>query len=248
MAKINGSLLLVYVNGVVIAAQRDVTLNITQNLYDTSTKDSEGWANHGNGQRSFSVDIDGLVSTVGLSASELVAFITDRKDLLLVVQGGFDYPYVMRANVSSLSVTGPTEEAISVSGSISGTGEITHMTDNLITTLGDSSTYDTFTMVGVSVTSAINAAGGATADSDNIDVTDTSRYMLFTYLTLNSGELPTVGLYGGAAYVSNEVALTNGANFITLTATGPDATSTLRVSNTAASSFSLTDTYVWEMD
>ena len=248
MAKINGTLLLVYVDGVVIAAQNGVTFNVTQELFDTSTKDDDGWTTHGNGRRSFDVTIDGLVSTTGISANELVDYITDRNDLLLVIEGGFTYPYVMQADMASVSLTGPSEEALTISGSITGTGPCYHMTANLVTTLGASDTYDTFTAVGISVTEAIDAAGGATADSDNIDVTDTYKYMVFTFLTNNGGlELPTIGLYSGAGYISNQPSMTAGANFITLTATATDATSTLRLENTAACNYELTDTYVWEI-
>jgi len=247
MAKINGTLLLVYVDGVVVAAQNGVTFNVDQELYDESTKDSAGWAYHGNGRRSFSVDIDGLMSTTGVSAAELVAYITSRTDLLLVIEGGFSYPYVMQADMASVSLTGPTEEAATITGTITGQGPAYYMSANLITTLGDADTYDTFTTDGIAVTSAIDAGAGATADSDAINVTDTYKYMVFTFLTLNGAvELPTIGLYDGAAYDSNQPSMVEGANFITLTATDTDVC-TLRLENTAATNYELTDTYVWEI-
>ena len=247
MAKINGTLLLVYANGVLIAAQQSVTFTLTTDLADTSTKDDNGWATHMKGARSYSVDINNLVSTTGLTAAGLIAFITGRTDILLVIEGGLTYPYVMQANMSSVDLTGDAEQPMVVNGSITGTGPAYLIDANLITTLGDSDTYDTFTPDGIAVSSAIDAGGGATADSNNVNITDTYKYMVFTFLTKNSGELPTIGLYSGAAYISNQPSMVEGANFITLTATATDATSTVRLENTAATNFELTDTYIWEI-
>lgn len=247
MAKINGTLLLVYANGVLIAAQQSVTFTLTTDLPDTSTKDDAGWATHMKGARSYSVDINNLVSTTGLTAAELIAYITGRTDILLVIEGGLTYPYVMQANMSSVDLTGDAEQPMVVNGSITGTGPAYLIDANLITTLGDADTYDTFTTDGIAVTSAIDAGGGATADSDAINVTDTYKYMVFTFLTLNGAvELPTIGLYDGAAYDSNQPSMVEGANFIILTAIDTDVC-TLRLENTAATNYELTDTYVWEI-
>ena len=246
MAKINGTLLLVYVNGTVIAAQSSVTLNVSQELFDASTKDSGGWTEHGNGQRAFDISIDGLASTTGLSDSELVEFINDRKDLLVVIEGGLDSSYVMKASMASVSLTGPSEEALTITGSITGNGSPALIEANTVTTLGASDTYSTFTTLGTAVTSAINTSGTNTADSNDISIVNGKRYGVFTFLTKTSGQLPTIGLYGGSTDISNRVTMIEGANFITLTATS-DATGTLRIRNTAAANFSLSHTYVWEL-
>jgi len=245
MAKINGTLLLIYADGVLIASQNNCTLNTETDLPDTSTKDDGGWATHINGQRTFSVTLNGLVSTTGLTAAGLLAYITTRANLLLVVEGAGTY--LAEASMANLSLNAPTEEAISLDGEIKGTGAVYRMATNMITTLNDSDNYDTWTATAdaLGVSSAIDAAGGAVNETNEISVTDTNVYKFVTFATINSGEVPSVGLWSGAAYISNEVALSAGINFVTLTATATDATSTLSIENTAACNFALTECYLW---
>jgi len=249
MTAINGTLLLIYVKGSTgpIAAQTNATLNVTNNVIDTSTKDSGGWAEHINGERSFSVNISSLVSTTGLSAAELIEFITERDDVFLVLKGGIPNPYIAKASIEGVDLQADRESAMLINGTIKGNGPIYCHDTPLITTLGDSDTYDTFTTSGTAVSSAVDAGGGATADSDNVDITDTYKYMFFTFLTLNSGEAPTVGVYSGSGYISNQETLTEGANFIELIATADDATSTIRLENTGATNYALSETYCWEI-
>ena len=245
---INGTNLLAYVNGTLIAAQSGGTFNVDRDLPDTSTKDDAGWSSHIAGQGSCSVDLSGLVSTTGLSAAELIAFITARTEILFLLNVTTSDSWVFKADMASVSLGADVEQPMSISGTVVGSGRPYLVSDNLITTMDDGSaaTYDTFTTSGISVTSAIDAAGGALSDSDAIAVTDTYKYMVFTFLTNNGGELPKIGLYDGAAYDSNQPSMTAGANFITLTATDTDGC-TLRIENTAACDFELTDVYVWEV-
>jgi hypothetical protein len=247
MAKINGTLLLVYVDGEVIAAQSGVAVNINQELFDASTKDSGGWAEHGNGRRSSDVEIDGLVSTTGKSAKELVAYLNDRKNLVLLIEGGPVHTYLAYGDIASVSLTGPSEEALTVTGSITIDGAPNIMGENLITTLGESDSYDTFTTEGTSVISAINTADDATADSNTISVANGKSYMVFTYLTMTSGESPVIGLYSGTGYISNTADLDEGVNIISLLADTTDTTTTVRISNTVGSNFSLSHTNVSEI-
>ena len=87
MSKINGPNVLIYSDGVLIACQRSATINLDQDLPDSSCKDDGGWVTHINGSRSASVDFDGLYSTTGLSAEELIAFITARTNIVVVCNG-----------------------------------------------------------------------------------------------------------------------------------------------------------------
>jgi len=252
MAAINGTILLVYADGVLIAAQKGVTITLNQNAYDTSTKDSAGWATHGLGQRSFEVSIDGLYSTTGISAAELLAYITGRTSLLLVVEGSA-HNWLAEADMVDVSLTGGQEEAATLSGTMKANGIIYQMGTNLLTDpdLNDDATYDTFTHTASppAVTSAIDAGAGAVADSNIISVTDTHVYKLVTFLTNTAGELPTVGIYdtSAVAYISNQPSLTAGINFATLTATATEAADAfLRIENTAACNWQMTTIYIWD--
>jgi len=251
MAVINGTVLLVYADGVLIAAQKGVTLTPSQNLYDTSTKDSAGWATHGQGQRSFEVSIDGLHSTTGVSTTELLAYITGRSSLLLVIKGSSN-TWLAEADVVDVSLSGGQEEAATLSGTLKANGVAYQMATNLLTDLDGtgSAGWDTIVSVGLTITDAQNDAGAATIDSNAFTATDTKIYKLVTFLTLvgTGVELPTVGIYDpGVGFISNEVALTEGINFVTLTATDTQADAHLRIAVTGATEadFTLTTTYLW---
>ena len=250
MGKLNGTTLLVYDNGVLIAAQRGITINLKQNLFDITTKDSAGWAEHGNGLRDADISVDGLVSTTGLSAAGLFAHIISRTSLLLVIEG-FDCPLVCEADVANSSITGPQEEATTLSGSFKVKGPLYYLSDanaNLITDPdGGTTDYDTLTVSGIKITSAINAAGTAYCNSNAFSVTEADVIKLFVYITKTSGQLPNVGIWDNtSAFISNEETLVEGFNLVTLTVTGSDATASLRISNSGAANFNTSNIYCFK--
>jgi len=251
MAKINGTNLLVYDNGTLIAAQKGVTVNTSQNLFDTTNKESAGWSEHGNGMRSADISIDGLASTTGLSAKELFAHIISRTSLLLVVDG-LDYPLVCQADIPSSSITGPMEDAATITGSFKVNGNLYYLSGTSVQMITDVSSggtdYDTLTKSGTAITSAINAAGTAFCMSNTISVANGGVYKLFLFLTTNSGELPSVALYDNtSADISNVAALVAGLNVVTLTSTANDASASLRFRNTGAANWSTSNMYLFKV-
>jgi len=73
-------------------------------------------------------------------------------------------------------------------------------TNNLITSWGESSTYEIFASTKGDITSAINSVGNGSARSNDTDITAGDSYRLSVVLTLNSGEKPiiTTGSSGAA--------------------------------------------------
>lgn len=250
MAKINGTDLLVYADGTLIACQTSCTVNFEQELPDASCKDDGGWAAHINGRRSASMDVDMLYSTTDLSAEELITYITGRESILLVCDGG-GFPIVMEADPSSVSLSATAEEAVTVSGSFTATGGAYMLTGTFAALLTSwaNGTYTTFTTSGTAVTSAISASGVRYANSNVFSVDNAGVYKVFTFLTVNSGQAPTVKLVGtaGGVAISNTESMTAGVNVVTLTATSADATSYLEIGNTAACNFALSKTYVFKV-
>lgn len=248
MAKLNGSLLLVYADGTLVASQKNVTINWEQDLPDASTKDSTGWEEHINGTRRATVDFDCLYDNTGLSAEELIAYITSRANLVLVIDGT-GVPIVGEATVKNISINAATEEAASLSGSFKFKGPAWMLTGvyvNILTAYG-SSDYDTFTGSGTKVTSAINLAGNAYALSNALAVAKTGVYKVITFLTLNSGQAPSCKLYdSGGGDASDSATLAAGVNVLTLTATATDAAGTFRFTNSAAANWSTSNVYVFK--
>lgn len=249
MSKINGTSMLMYSNGTLIAAQKGCTVNWEVDLPDATNKDSGGWAEHINGQRSASVDFDGLFSTTGLNNSELVAFITGRSSILLVIDGG-GFPIVGEADLSSYTLTAGMEETTGLSGNFKFKGGAYLLTGDNVALFSDFDNvdYDTFTEASTVISSAINASGSASALSDTISVDDGDVIKVFTFLTLTSGQAPTISIWDNtSADISNAEALSAGANFKTLTVTSTDASASLKIANTGATEFSTSAVYCFKV-
>lgn len=251
MSKINGTLLLLYADGVVIAAQRGCSISVEQDLPDASNKDSAGWGEHINGLRTGTVEFTSLMSTTGLSASELMDYIISRSSLLLAVVGGITHPLVAEVDLSSVKIDAPQEAVVELSGSLRITGPLYQMMGTaagLITDPDANGTdYDTLTISGIAISSGINLAGTAYANSNTLNVTSGDVIKVAVFLTLNSGQAPSLGIWDNtSAYISNVAALVAGLNIVTLTLTGSDASSSLRISNSGAANWSLSSLYAFK--
>jgi predicted secreted protein len=129
MAKVNGTNLVVVANGVCVAGSTSCTLNINQNLYDTSTKDDAGWATHGRGMRDWSVDVDSLYDPNGVySAEELIDSIIGRLPVTIEFAtegtGNGGLKWSGSASLENTSLGGGLEEAATISGSFKGNGAL----------------------------------------------------------------------------------------------------------------------------
>jgi hypothetical protein len=252
MAKLNGTLLLLYADGQVIAAQKGCSIGVEQDLPDASNKDSTGWSEHINGLRNASVDFDSLFSTTGISAETLMNYIINRQSLLLAIVGGVAFPMVGEVDLSSLKINTPQEEAISLSGSMKVQGAFYQLKGTEADLLTDPDSggtdYDTHTDALKAFTSLINLAGSAYAKSNSFSVTSGDVIKVLLFVTLTSGQLPDVAIFevgGGAAAISNVVTLTAGLNIVTLTCTDTH-TACLNTSNTGASNLSTSPIYVFK--
>jgi len=125
---------------------------------------------------------------------------------------------------------------------------VTDIYENLITsfTNGD---YDTFTKSGTTITSAINAAGNADALSSNLTggVNKGDVITMYCFLTKTSGQLPSVYIRDngtGNSISGAGQALITGLNVITFTIDSSIANCQLKLYNTAAGSFSITEVII----
>jgi len=250
MAVINGTNLLLYADGTLIAAQKSCTITVEQDLFDATNKESAGWARHGNGLLSAKIDFDALLSTTGKSYTELMNYIINRKSLLLAITG-LGYTMVGEVDINSLSVSASQEAAMGLSGGFKVKGQLFVLSGTSANLMTDPDAigkdYDTFTISGIAVTSAINLADAAESRSNEFSVTSGDVVKVITFLTKTSGELPSVALIeNGVGEKSNIVQLAEGINIVTLTATAT-ATVSLLINNTTAANFSLSDIYVFKV-
>jgi predicted secreted protein len=252
MAKLNGTLVLLYADGEVFALQRGLDVNIEQDLPDVTNKESGGWAEHMNGLRNATVNCDALFSTTGKTGDDLIDYIIARSQVLMVITGGITFPLIGLVDISSVKLAAPMEAAKTVSGSFKVDGQIYQLKGDMVQMITDpdagGTDYDTLTVSGTAITSAINLAGTAYCQSNTISVDNGASYKVAVFVTSNSGQLPTIGIYDNtSAFISNQEALVAGLNLVTLTATSTDASASLRVTNSAAANFALSSIYMFKV-
>jgi predicted secreted protein len=128
MSAINGTTVLLRSNGNPLALLTDTTLNIEQDLPDATNKDSGGWADHINGVRSYSIDVDGLASFVATTgnANILSNLIANRSNVSFrfAPNTSGQLQYTGTVSLASLSITAPNEDTATLSGSMTGKGAL----------------------------------------------------------------------------------------------------------------------------
>ena len=137
MSAINGTLILLRDNNDPFALSTSCTLNIDMDLPDASHKGSAGWAEHIRGQKSWSVDLDGLadfeVGTTG-GVQDVVNYILNRENVqieFVPLAGAFDgskgVSYEGSASCASVSVVASNEDTCTLTGSFTGTGALSEV-------------------------------------------------------------------------------------------------------------------------
>ena len=123
---INGTLVLLSADSTAIASTTDATLNIELDTPDAATKDSEGWADHIQGQKSWSVDVEGLATFDYASGNvqQLAQHLIGRTEVDLYFYPNTGSAYFGKATCSSVSIGAPNEDVASISATFTGKGEL----------------------------------------------------------------------------------------------------------------------------
>lgn len=128
MAAINGTTIILDLDGNPLALMTESTLNVDQDLPDSSSKDDSGWANHVNGQRSWSIDLSGRADMGNNANVETLAdLIMNRSnvDVEFATSTSGDVKFTGTVSLANMSVTAPNEDVVGVDGSLTGQGAIT---------------------------------------------------------------------------------------------------------------------------
>lgn len=134
MAFINGSSMLMVIDGNAVGSTKTCSLSISNDTPDTSNKGSGGWATHlaGGGQRSAEGSFDMLEDpnhTMGVD--ELFALINTRADFDFQItdsQAGSDI-FIGTATITSLEVQYEMEQPVAVSGSFKVNGAVQRVSE-----------------------------------------------------------------------------------------------------------------------
>ena len=129
MAKVNGTDMTIYTGSDVILYSKNCTLNVEQDLPDSTTKGSAGWEEHINGIRRWSIDFDGAFDATGtgFTADEIIASIIARTADTTVKFGtsaAAATGWTGSATWKNCSITGAVEDVATFSGSLVGNGAL----------------------------------------------------------------------------------------------------------------------------
>jgi predicted secreted protein len=128
MGLVNGTNLVLYINDAgtdrAFGHSRSFTLNLEASPIDATTRESAGWSEFIIGQRSFTIDFEGLVDFEDIINIEyLNTAIINRTKFLVKFTDNLAGPLVFNGYcyLSSVSVDSPMEDVVSYSGSLQGT-------------------------------------------------------------------------------------------------------------------------------
>jgi predicted secreted protein len=138
MAILNGTEIKVYSTGTnnLVAFAQNCTLNVNHSPREITNKESGGYKEILEGLRDFSIDIDGAYAWTNAGGSALTDGIDDvletnvlnARQAVTFIFGDTssnDISYSGSGYITSVSITGGTEDSASYSLSIEGTGELT---------------------------------------------------------------------------------------------------------------------------
>ena len=133
MALINGTNLVIKVGGNPIMKATTASLELSVDMPDATTKDSQGWAEFFAGVRSFTLSTDGLIDYATASSvqiNELVTMLINRTAVAMVFTTGTTGDAQLAGNVyvSSISQTADMESPSGFSVTFQGTGALTQTT------------------------------------------------------------------------------------------------------------------------
>jgi len=130
MPKINGTLIAVLSGADKILHSKNATLTVAQNLFDTTTKESAGWAEHGNGLRNWEITWDGLYDEAGsgITQNEIIGYIIART-ADTVIKFVTNSPtntvgWTGNGTFQTGTIGGPMEDASTSSARIQGNGAL----------------------------------------------------------------------------------------------------------------------------
>lgn len=130
MAKLNGTSMLVLVDGVAIAGTKSFTLDLKSANIDITSKDSGGWVYRIYGLRDWSVSCDGLFDPSGVFNVEEIFDAIDSRDTTILLEmaviDGVGGGFLLKgeALASSLTLTAGQEEAVSFTATFEADGPL----------------------------------------------------------------------------------------------------------------------------
>jgi TP901-1 family phage major tail protein len=137
MAILNGTEIKVYSTGTtnLVAYAQSCTINISHSVRDITNKESSGWKEVLEGLREFTIDIDGAYAWTDASGSALTNGADDLINTEIITRSSVDFifgdtqatsdvSYAGKGYITSVSLTGGTEDTATYSITIEGTAAL----------------------------------------------------------------------------------------------------------------------------
>ena len=120
----NGTAVVLKINGTTVAKLKSNTMNFSRALIDVSNKDSGGWKQSIYGQGSGTFDFEGVFDEVGnWGFSQAFAALNAKSTLLARwAAAAGDIYYEASCLITSISESAPMEDAVTFTGSLEMTG------------------------------------------------------------------------------------------------------------------------------
>lgn len=134
MARFNGTTIILDVDGDTVAQVEDSTLTINRELPDANDKDSTPWADHldEGGLMDWEISFDGnadWTETTG-NAEILFDILTDRTAVTVIFGQSTGLAFSGDASFNNVELGAPMEETAPISGTATGKGELTKITNS----------------------------------------------------------------------------------------------------------------------
>lgn len=133
---LNGTEIKIYVGGTLVAYATTGSININHSLREITSKDSGAWKEQMEGLRDWSIDLEGMYAWTDAAggsitnADDLYLSYIDNRTSFTITWGSTDAEagdtkYSGTAYLTTVSMSGATEDSATYSASFSGTGAIT---------------------------------------------------------------------------------------------------------------------------
>jgi len=133
---LNGTEIKIYVAGTLVAYATTGSININHSLREITSKDSGAWKEQMEGLRDWSIDLEGMYAWTDpaggsiTNADDLYLSYIDNRTSFTITWGSTDAEagdtkYSGTAYLTTVSMSGATEDSATYSASFSGTGAIT---------------------------------------------------------------------------------------------------------------------------
>jgi len=107
-----------------VGGQRNATLNLESDAIDTTSKDSNGWHEELVGINNWSIEFDGLILEDDTGYMELEEAYMNKSLVMVQLSTPAGKTYTGKARVT-LSMEGPYEGEATISGTLTGSGQLT---------------------------------------------------------------------------------------------------------------------------